>query len=67
MIVLYTTKLCPKCGIVKAKLENKHIEYTVINDPNVLEEKGYLSVPVLEVDGVIMNSMLDINEWINKQ
>ena len=67
MIVLYTTKTCPKCGIVKAKLENKKIEYTSINDESVLEEKGYDLLPVLEVDGIVMKSMLDINDWINKQ
>ena len=67
MIVLYTTKTCPKCGIVKSKLENKKIEYTLINDESILEEKGYDLLPVLEVDGVVMKSMLDINDWINKQ
>lgn len=67
MIVLYTTKTCPKCGIVKAKLENKKIEYTLINDESILEEKGYDLLPVLEVDGIVMKSMLDINDWINKQ
>lgn len=67
MIVLYTTKTCPKCGIVKAKLENKKIEYTCIDDETVLEEKGYDLLPVLEVDGVVMKNMLDINAWINKQ
>ena len=67
MIVLYTTKTCPKCGIVKAKLENKNIEYTVIDDPDILAEKGYFSAPVLEVDDLMLNNMLDINEWINKQ
>lgn len=67
MIVLYTTKTCPKCGIVKTKLENKKIEYTLINDESILEEKGYDLLPVLEVDGVVMKSMLDINDWINKQ
>ena len=49
MIVLYTTKTCPKCGIVKAKLENKKIEYTSINDESVLEEKGYDLLPVLSL------------------
>ena len=67
MIVLYTTKTCPKCGIVKAKLENKKIEYTLINDESILEEKGYDLLPVLEVDEIVMKSMLDINNWINKQ
>ena len=67
MIVLYTTKTCPKCGIVKAKLEHKKIKYTLVDNPSVLEEKGYTLLPVLEVDNTVFKSMLDINEWINKQ
>lgn len=66
MIVLYTTKTCPKCGIVKSKLDNKKIEYNLIDDDQILEEKGYNLLPVLEVDGNVMKSMLDINDWINK-
>lgn len=67
MIALYTTKTCPKCSIVKAKLENKKIKYTLIDDPAILEEKSYFQLPVLEVDNIVMKSMLDINDWINKQ
>ena len=67
MIVLYTTKTCPKCSIVKSKLQNKNIEYTSVDDENILEEKGYDLLPVLEVDGNVMHSMIDINDWINKQ
>ena len=67
MIVLYTTKTCPKCGIVKTKLDNKKIEYTLVDDETILLEKGYDWLPVLEADGVVMNNMLDINAWINKQ
>lgn len=67
MTVLYTTKTCPKCAIVKAKMDAKNIEYTLINDEAVLEEKGYDLLPVLEVNDVVLQSMLDINDWINKQ
>ena len=67
MIVLYTTKTCPKCKIVKAKLEEKKIEYTLIDDEATLDNKGYDLLPVLEVDGAVMKSMLDINQWISKQ
>lgn len=67
MIVLYTTKTCPKCGIVKTKLEHKKIEYTLIDDESILESKGYDLLPVLEVGDLVLTSMMDINEWINKQ
>ena len=47
MTVLYTTKTCPKCSIVKTKLQNKKIEYTVIDDESILETKGYDLLHVL--------------------
>lgn len=67
MTVLYTTKTCPKCSIVKTKLQNKNIEYTVIDDESILATKGYNLFPVLEVDDVVLTSMIDINDWISKQ
>ena len=67
MIVLYTTKTCPKCGIVKTKLEAKKIEYTLVDDESILLEKGYDLLPVMEVDGAVMTSMADINNFINQQ
>lgn len=67
MIVLYTTKTCPKCSVVKTKLENKKITYSLVDDEAILEEKGYNLLPVLEVDDVVMKSMIEINDWINKQ
>lgn len=67
MITLYSTKTCPKCSIVKAKLDNKNIEYTLVDDEDVLREKGYDLLPVLEVNGYAMSSMLEINSWLNRQ
>ena len=62
-ITLYSTH-CPKCMVLEKKLQQKGISYEEINDVNVMTEKGYMSVPMLEVDGVSM----DFNEavkWIN--
>ena len=67
MNVLYTTKTCPKCSIVKTKLQNKKIEYTLIDDESILKTKGYDLLPVLEVDDTVLTSMIDINDWISKQ
>ena len=66
MIVLYTTKTCPKCGIVKDKLNQKKIKYTVVEDEGVLITKGYDLLPVLEVDDRVITSMMEINEFINQ-
>ncbi len=47
-------------------MKQKNIQYEEINDIKIMKEKGYLSVPVLEVDGVSMN-FSEANGWINLQ
>ena len=63
MVNLYTTH-CPKCVVLENKLKAKNIEYNEISDVSVIAEKGYMSVPMLEVDDKIMN-FTDANTWIN--
>ena len=38
-ITLYTSN-CPKCKILKAKLDDKKINYNICDDTNVMTEKG---------------------------
>ena len=51
MITIYTTSTCPKCKILKKKLEEKGIEYKEFNDEDEMQRMGILSVPVMDVDG----------------
>lgn len=62
-ITLYSTH-CPKCNVLEKKLKIKNIEYEEINDIEIMKEKGYLTVPILEVDGTSMNYK-EANDWIN--
>ena len=64
-IVLFSTK-CPRCNEKKKKLQQKNISYEEVNDVDIMKEKGYLSVPVLEVDGTSMD-FKTANDWINSQ
>lgn len=50
MIVLYSNH-CPACNVLKTKLDNKNIDYTLVDDVKVLAEKGMDWLPILEVDG----------------
>lgn len=52
MLTLYSTG-CPKCKVLKSKLDNKKIEFTIIEDIEVMKNKGFNSLPVLDVDGTI--------------
>ena len=61
-IILYSTN-CPKCKILKAKLDEKNIEYIINSDVNEMLSKGFKIVPVLEVDERILN-YLDAVKYI---
>ena len=53
-ITLYTIG-CPKCKVLEMKLKQKKVEYETIEDMEVMKEKGFMSLPILEVDGNAYN------------
>lgn len=65
MITLYTTH-CPQCRVLETKLAQKNIQYEVCEDQDFMKEKGFLSVPILEVDGEVLNFANAI-KWVNDQ
>lgn len=62
-ITLFSTH-CPKCNVLEKKLQQKNISYEEVNDVEIMKEKGYLTVPILEVDGMIMDFKTAV-DWIN--
>lgn len=52
------------CNVLEKKLIHKDIAFDEINDVEVMRSKGFLSAPMLEVDGNIMNFKEAI-DWIN--
>ena len=56
---------CPRCKVLKAKLDQKNIVYQNVNDVDVMKEKGFTEAPKLEVDGVIMG-FKEAVEWIKE-
>lgn len=62
-VVFYSTD-CPKCKVLKAKLDSKGIDYTVFNDVDRMVEMGITTVPDLMVDGKLMNFKESI-DWLN--
>lgn len=62
-VTLYSTG-CPKCKVLTTKLDSKNIQYSIISDIDIMASKGIITVPVLDVDG----NMLDFKaavEWVN--
>ena len=62
-VVLYSIG-CPKCSVLKKKLEANEIEYQESNDVDEMLGLGISQVPVLSVDGELL-SFVEANEWIN--
>ena len=62
--MLYSTG-CPKCSILKRKLDDNGITYTEVNDVDLMLAKGMVSVPMLEVDGNIMD-FANAVKWVNE-
>lgn len=63
LIILYSTG-CPRCNVLTQKLNSKNIEYTVVDDVEVMENKGIETVPVLEVGGQMMQ-FKEATDWVN--
>ena len=66
MIKLYSND-CPKCRVLKAKLDSKDITYEKISDIDLMMEKGIESVPVLELDDRQLLDFSSAIKWVNHQ
>ena len=65
MTTLFTID-CPKCKILEKKLSQANIEYEVCEDREIMINKGFNSMPVLDVDGQIMD-FGEAVKWVNER
>ena len=64
-VILYSNG-CPRCRVLKQKLDTKSINYTEENSVEKMLTLGIEQVPVLSVDGEIL-AFSQANEWVNNQ
>lgn len=64
-VILYSNG-CPRCRVLKQKLDAKSIPYTEENSVEKMLALGIEQVPVLFVDGESL-AFSQANEWVNKQ
>lgn len=62
-VILYSTH-CPKCSVLEKKLSSSDINFNIVTDEDLMIKKGFISAPMLEVDGKIMDFKSAV-EWIN--
>ena len=63
-VILYTTH-CPRCEVLKNKLDTYGIDYEICADKQEMTTLGIVHVPMLSVDGVIYN-FRDANEQLTR-
>ena len=68
MNVKFYTQGCPKCKVLKAKLDQAGVEYELVDDFSIeeLRSRGVMSLPILEVDGNLMK-FEDAVKWVREQ
>ena len=63
-IILYGNG-CPKCKVLEQKLKQANIKYSEVSDIDAMISKGFISMPVLEINGKIFkysDAIKEINE-----
>lgn len=53
-VVLYSTG-CPQCMVLETLLKNRGVSYSKVTDQQTMLDKGFVHVPMLEVDGTVMS------------
>ena len=57
---------CPRCKVLKAKLDQQGIEYETVNDVEVMKAKGFNEAPKLEV-GDVVYGFKEAVDWLKGQ
>ena len=67
MVKIYTTDTCPRCKVLKVKMDAKGIPYESITDVDEIQKLGIMSVPYMQVDDGELMNFATANAWINEQ
>lgn len=65
MITLYSTN-CPKCNVLKQKLQSLNIDFEISNNIDELIELGFMEAPILKINDQYLNFSKAVN-WIKEQ
>ena len=61
---LYTTH-CPKCKVLETKLKQKNVIYEEVEDTDIMQKKGFNTLPMLELDDGELLDFMSANKYIN--
>ena len=64
-VILYSTG-CPRCNVLKKKLDVAAIQYEVNSNEETMTELGFQFLPILEVNGKYFE-FSDAIDWIKER
>ena len=64
-IILYSNG-CPKCKVIKSKLEALNIKFTQTDNLDELISLGYKTLPLLKINDKILD-FKSANDWIEER
>ena len=72
MITIYSTNTCPSCVAAKRFLDDKGLEYKIINieEENISREEmasisgGGMTVPQIVINNQYIGSLNDLEKWL---
>ena len=65
MEVKFYTTHCPQCKVLARKLDEKQIEYTMIDNVETMLGLGLTSAPALSIDGGAPMNFKESVNWVN--
>lgn len=66
-IILYSSSECTRCKLVKQMLNHHNVKYEEVTDnKQLMIDMGFESVPVVEVDGKIIDEYGCILDWLRQ-
>jgi len=66
-MIVYSLPTCGQCKVLKKKLENKNISFTVVENIEKMLELGIQGVPVLQLDDGTKLIQIDAIKWVDAQ
>ena len=65
-VIVYTTNPpCPKCKVLKKKLDEANIKYGVFDDVDEMIKMGFENVPMMKVGDELVLDFSEAIKWIN--
>ena len=66
-MIVYSLSTCGQCRVLKAKLKEKNIDFTVVEDIEIMKELGIQGVPVLQFDDGSKLIQMEAIKWATVQ